>query len=339
MKNYIFGHNNSNNAYVIDDYPYGFRERTKMRVWIETKPIKGDRMVTQTLNPKTQNWNKPKESTFNLIGALYLDDQNHIKWDGISQYSTKDQITKFVQEIGGESKLNPEQLKQYKHLKGEGDNAEIKYTAKFDKLGDKVYSLDLRFDVANTIKLGKIVDAIDFVIGKLNKSFKALLDNDGSVRVFGRNGVMLANMSAKKLYDQIKGNLQNKIKENKELTKIKLSEIRRIIKEEVAKELMKVTEKISPEERKTYVEFGNELKKYLQSKYKIQLKLDTLKSDRPNPFIRFFGDIPNELRVKIMKGSGWTANDWSNVSYGNIQNNYLSLHYSEWKRLKDNNII
>ena len=64
VKKYLFGHDSINSAYIIDDYPYGFNQRTQKKVWIETKPKKGDRMISQTLNPKTQRWNKPKASTF-----------------------------------------------------------------------------------------------------------------------------------------------------------------------------------------------------------------------------------------------------------------------------------
>ena len=39
-------------AYIIEDYPFGFRLRCKMRVWIESDKKKGMRVVRQTTNPK-----------------------------------------------------------------------------------------------------------------------------------------------------------------------------------------------------------------------------------------------------------------------------------------------
>lgn len=44
-------HTNEENAITINNYPYGYL-RTKIRYWIETDKRKGDRFVSQTLNPK-----------------------------------------------------------------------------------------------------------------------------------------------------------------------------------------------------------------------------------------------------------------------------------------------
>lgn len=64
------------NPLVVDDYPYGFRLRTKIRYWIETKKGKGQRSVSQTLNPKTGRWNTPKPSTYSDIMVVYIDKTN-----------------------------------------------------------------------------------------------------------------------------------------------------------------------------------------------------------------------------------------------------------------------
>jgi hypothetical protein len=60
----LHGHTSEATAYLVADYPYGFRERTQIRYWLEAKPKRGWRFVSQTLNPKTDRWNKPKESTY-----------------------------------------------------------------------------------------------------------------------------------------------------------------------------------------------------------------------------------------------------------------------------------
>lgn len=63
------------NAYIIEDYPFGFRLRCKMRVWIESDKKKGMRVCRQTTNPKVSGeiWNAPKKSTYSTIRLLYID--------------------------------------------------------------------------------------------------------------------------------------------------------------------------------------------------------------------------------------------------------------------------
>lgn len=77
------GHTDEETAYVVDDYPYGYRLRTEIRYWIETTK-RGDRFVSQTLNPKTGRWNKPKRSTYTGVAALIVNGDGHVKWTGIN---------------------------------------------------------------------------------------------------------------------------------------------------------------------------------------------------------------------------------------------------------------
>lgn len=87
----LSGHVSPETAYVVDDYPYGFRLRCKIRYWLEYAPRKGFRFVSQTTNPKVAGeiWNKPKASTYASMGAaMFLDDSNHVQWSGLfSEYS------------------------------------------------------------------------------------------------------------------------------------------------------------------------------------------------------------------------------------------------------------
>ncbi len=71
-------HDSMENAYVIDDYPYG-RLRTEMRVWVETTK-QGQRDVRQTQNPKTGKWNKPHKSTYEDAVVLGLDEKGHVTY-------------------------------------------------------------------------------------------------------------------------------------------------------------------------------------------------------------------------------------------------------------------
>ena len=98
----LYGHTSEATAYVVDDYPYGFRERTSIRYWLEHKPGKGWRFVSQTLNPKTGRWNKPKPSTYaDWGGAMYLDDKGHVHWDGVGPYTDEKKFLAFVQAFPG----------------------------------------------------------------------------------------------------------------------------------------------------------------------------------------------------------------------------------------------
>lgn len=93
----LYGHTSEETAYLVDDYPYGFRERTQIRYWLESKPKKGWRFVSQTKNPKTDRWNKPKASTYSEWGAvMYLDENNHVQWDAIGPYTDEQKILAFV---------------------------------------------------------------------------------------------------------------------------------------------------------------------------------------------------------------------------------------------------
>src|SRR3990167_4325424 len=91
----LTGHTSPETACTMDDYPYGFRLRTSIRYWIETKPGYGQRMVSQTLNPKTGRWNKPKAGTYTPITVLLLDINGHVHGDGLSAYADENKIADF----------------------------------------------------------------------------------------------------------------------------------------------------------------------------------------------------------------------------------------------------
>lgn len=101
-ENMLFGHTDEASAYVVDDYPYGFRLRTQIRYWIETTKH-GDRLVSQTLNPKVahEHWNKPKKSTYLDAGVMYLDEKGHVTWTGVSNYTEADALAAFVAKTAG----------------------------------------------------------------------------------------------------------------------------------------------------------------------------------------------------------------------------------------------
>ena len=63
-------------GYNVGDYPYGFKLRTTIRYWVEEKFVKGEltqRVVTCTLNPKTDQWNKPKAGVYSPLAVIFVD--------------------------------------------------------------------------------------------------------------------------------------------------------------------------------------------------------------------------------------------------------------------------
>jgi hypothetical protein len=97
------GHVSPETAYVVNDYPYGFRLRCKIRYWLEFKANKGFRFVSQTTNPKRPGevWNKPKASTYYRFGgAMFLDDEGHVQWAGLSEYSGGAEASAFKEKYG-----------------------------------------------------------------------------------------------------------------------------------------------------------------------------------------------------------------------------------------------
>jgi len=95
------GHTSEETAYVVDDYPYGFRLRCKIRYWLEYKSKMGFRLCSQTTNPKVAGefWNKPKKSTYNDLAVMGLNSEKHVTWTGINVYSI-DQFEGFIAAYG-----------------------------------------------------------------------------------------------------------------------------------------------------------------------------------------------------------------------------------------------
>ena len=94
----LTGHVNQESAFVVDDYPYGFRLRTSIRYWIETKKGHGQRFCSQTLNPKTGKWNKPRAGTYHVIAVMIRNPANgHVSYETLSSggWSKEDAIVSF----------------------------------------------------------------------------------------------------------------------------------------------------------------------------------------------------------------------------------------------------
>lgn len=115
----LHGHTSEETAIVIDDYPYGFTLRTKIRYWLETA-IKGKgkgqtRFCSQTLNPKTNKWNKPKYSTYSEFMVLHKsEDTGYISQISLGMYSRLEDLGKFLETYSSE--LNEHEFKQFNDL-------------------------------------------------------------------------------------------------------------------------------------------------------------------------------------------------------------------------------
>jgi hypothetical protein len=94
-RKYLYGHTSPETAYVVDDYPWGFRLRTTIRYWIESKKNQGQRFVSQTINPKNGLWCAPKRGTYSPIIILYLDEKDHVACTCLSMNHEKEKIEEF----------------------------------------------------------------------------------------------------------------------------------------------------------------------------------------------------------------------------------------------------
>ena len=114
---HLTGHTSPETAYVVADYPYGFTLRCQKRYWIETKPGHGQRLVTQTSNPKKEGvvWNKPKADVYGLIVVLQMNDESgHVETRGLYKYFWKENLPAFEREI---TKLDEYQLRTIAMMK------------------------------------------------------------------------------------------------------------------------------------------------------------------------------------------------------------------------------
>lgn len=92
----LLGHNSPDSAFMVSDYPYG-RDRCRIRFWLESDPKKGFRFCSQTEHPKKLIWNAPKKSTYSLLaGCMFLDHKGHVVWDGLSEYSSAENVRDFI---------------------------------------------------------------------------------------------------------------------------------------------------------------------------------------------------------------------------------------------------
>lgn len=101
MKQILVGHVSADTAYLQADYPYSFNLRCQRKVWIETRKGFGQRIVTQTENPKTGKWNKPKNGTYFPVIVMFLNDESgHVEFGHLDSYASEEKVEAFEAEYG-----------------------------------------------------------------------------------------------------------------------------------------------------------------------------------------------------------------------------------------------
>jgi len=106
------GHVNEDTALTVKNYPYSFNLRTEIRYWIESVKNKGQRFCSQTLNPKTNLWNKPKKSTYQFLSFIVELENTYIEHVGISHYVNFEQMEK-IDDLMFLNAMQPNELKAF----------------------------------------------------------------------------------------------------------------------------------------------------------------------------------------------------------------------------------
>ena len=145
MTKYKYNVNSFDNALMVENYPWGFRLKTKRKYWIESNKTQGDRLCICTLNPKTDKWCAVKKSTYVAVNVLNIADNGYIETDGIHKYgTTKDELDKFLSRVDY-NQFNDLQKKQICKLRAINKVME-KVTVKFSKVSE--YNLSDPVDLA-----------------------------------------------------------------------------------------------------------------------------------------------------------------------------------------------
>ena len=113
MRNYLYNHTSEETAYIIKDYPWGFRMRTEQRAWIESNK-NGDRFIVRTKDPRTGKWCAPKKSIYDHVKVLFLDEQDHLQTFDLERSADEKTILEFYEQH--KENLNAFQLSQIKKL-------------------------------------------------------------------------------------------------------------------------------------------------------------------------------------------------------------------------------
>jgi hypothetical protein len=83
---------------TVEDYPYSFNLRCTKNYWIESKPGKGQRLATQTINPKTGKPNAVKYSTYSpMLVLTKAPETGYVQQIAWSPYDGEEGLDAFVE--------------------------------------------------------------------------------------------------------------------------------------------------------------------------------------------------------------------------------------------------
>jgi hypothetical protein len=111
-RQYIYGYNSQETAFEQEDYPWGFRLRTKIRYWVESKEGFGQRFCSQTMNPKTGTWCAPKKSTYAALIVMFKDEKGHIHTESVTRYHSDNLLEFKDRHLANLDDFQKEQLKE-----------------------------------------------------------------------------------------------------------------------------------------------------------------------------------------------------------------------------------
>tara|TARA_R100000654_G_scaffold21049_1_gene42545 strand:- start:312 stop:839 length:528 start_codon:yes stop_codon:yes gene_type:complete len=114
-KKNIYNAKDFKSAVVVDNYPWGFKLKTKRAYWIETNN-KGDRFCYQTLNPKNNKWCAVKTSTYGAAFVLTQDEDNFVSYFGVHKCDSSKVVEKWLTRVDY-NQLNTLQKKQLCKIK------------------------------------------------------------------------------------------------------------------------------------------------------------------------------------------------------------------------------
>lgn len=160
------GYTTKETAFEVNDYPYGFRLRTKIYYWIETKKGLGDRFCSYTINPKNGRPNAPKYTTYSTFMYMYINDDGHVTYGTIDSYDKEVFQARFYFILGkiGIEYLNEEQQKNirinhYQHVKAAMPYNAVKYSA--DTKQDYINWCTATLQHIKTCDFENLVDYLD----------------------------------------------------------------------------------------------------------------------------------------------------------------------------------
>lgn len=102
-KQFLFGYNSQTKSLKVENYPWGFKLRTDIFYWLESKPKHGDRFCSYTIDPRNGRACKPKNDTYSTFAYMYKNDEGHVKYGCVD-------FNCFLKDLPGKLKFLTEEI-------------------------------------------------------------------------------------------------------------------------------------------------------------------------------------------------------------------------------------